>query len=354
MHLFRILDDKNNDEVNTRAKTQTSATKYEGGMQTRQLKEAGVSTTSNRIITRGDKTRDGIDAMCGQTNHFKPANQAEAVTNSENEGKQNKNQESSNGEYNMGTKGKPGLTKSRSFGTSSWQLRARNSKYSNKDAPETIGASKSVEESNNLPADEDMGINNGTNSSFSLTASTGEEPASKRKMETRENHKPSRNLTYSKNKDECSRNGSSEKSDIDSKEQLKGKKKDKQKEKVCLNWIKSLNKLEEQTNMASIHKFSEDNAPEFCCNKSCPISENKIAKTPKVLKLAKKVTLRKACFGNNDERWYWLMCLKAHNDSLYCYYCGQIYFMEEYDLEDDGKAWIQCDDCNKWVSVLRI
>lgn len=94
-----------------------------------------------------------------------------------------------------------------------------------------------------------------------------------------------------------------------------------------------------------------EDKPEFCSNKTCPISENKILRAAKVLKKVESVVLRKALFGRNDERWYCLKCLDAHDDSLFCYYCGQIYFNDEEDLEDDGKAWICCDDCHKWIHL---
>lgn len=314
------------------------------------MKEAGASTNSDRVILRSDKTEPQVANSSLQTNQFKPANHGQVVATTESEAKVDKNQEGSNAESTSDTNRKPGLTKTRSYGTSSWQLRARPTKYSNKDAQEAGETSKSVEGQENPGVNEEAQHNNGTNSSLSLTASTGEDLTSKRKTETKENQKSSRNLTQSKNKDERSANESSEKSEVDVKDQSKSKRKETFKEKVCLNWIRKLNKLETHFNMEPTQKLDEEEAPDFCCNKSCPISENKIPNSPKVMKLAKKVPLRKACFGNNDERWYCLMCLKAHNDSLYCFYCGQIYFMEENDLEDDGKAWIQCDDCNKWVS----
>lgn len=248
---------------------------------------------------------------------------------------------------------KPGLLKSRSYGTSSCQLRERVPKNSTKHASGAVQASKSVEGTNNLAADEEMLLNNGTNSSSSIIASTGEDSANKRKTDGKPNQKSYRNNTQSKNKDEKSANDFSEKSESDSKEQTRSKK-DKA-EKVALNWIKSLNKLESELNMEPEQIPSDEEVPEFCSNKICSVSEHKIPKTPKVLKQANKIVLRKTLFENNDERWYCLKCLKAHNESQFCYYCGQIYFMGEDSLgEDDGKAWICCDDCNKWVSFISL
>jgi len=41
-------------------------------------------------------------------------------------------------------------------------------------------------------------------------------------------------------------------------------------------------------------------------------------------------------------------CAKAHRKGQYCYYCKQIYL----DNDDDGKDWVQCDFCKKWVIFL--
>lgn len=71
------------------------------------------------------------------------------------------------------------------------------------------------------------------------------------------------------------------------------------------------------------------------------------------MKKLKKVKMRKVHLKNEhmtDERWYCLKCIKAHQESLYCLYCCQIYFIEEEGLEDEGKIWICCDKCDRWVS----
>jgi heterodisulfide reductase subunit C len=67
-------------------------------------------------------------------------------------------------------------------------------------------------------------------------------------------------------------------------------------------------------NIETSQPLAGESIPEFCTNKSCPISEFKIPKTPKIVKLAKKVVLRKVFFQNSVERWYCLKCMKAHND----------------------------------------
>jgi hypothetical protein len=195
-------------------------------------------------------------------------------------------------------------------------------------------------------AEDEILVNNGTNSSASLTASTGEERANKLKSDDKLNQK----LNSMRNGDH-SLDESSEKSNSGAKGTPKVKRPSlKDREKQSVKWLTELKKLEDQNSMEPSEGHNEDDMPKYCSNKICPISENKIPKTPKVQNLMKRVVLRKVFFEENDERWYCIKCLKTHNDSLYCYYCGQIYFVSEENLEDDGKAWILCDDCDKWVS----
>lgn len=350
--MFRGNEGIDNVEINRRTRVQQVPPKIEMGPQTQQLREAGVSTSSDRFVMSTDFTESREDSNCEQSNKFKPANEDFPLTTGQEDDKVNTKSESPDAENVVEGNKKPGLLKSRSYGVSSCQLRERASKNSNKHACGAAPGSKSVEEVHNLPVDEEMLVNNGTNSSSSIIASTGEDSTNKRRTEARTNQKSCRNNAQSKNKDERSANDTSEKSESDSKEQTKSKKDKVEKERVALNWVKSLNKLEAELNMEPERNPSGEEVPEFCSNKTCPISEHKIPKTPKVLRQVKKIVLRKTLFENNDERWYCLKCLKAHNESLFCYYCGQIYFMEETDLEDDGKAWICCDDCNKWVSSL--
>lgn len=59
--MFRGLEGPNNAEINKRTRVQPVPTKAETGPQTRQLKEAGASTYSDKVVTRGDVT-DGRKA----------------------------------------------------------------------------------------------------------------------------------------------------------------------------------------------------------------------------------------------------------------------------------------------------
>ena len=179
---------------------------------------------------------------------------------------------------------------------------------------------------------------------------SGEEIPLKGKAASKSNQKSSRNLAHSKSRDNKSVSSSVEKPKSDPKNPLENKELMAEREKLCLRWMQSLGDYKKGLNMEPEQHLSDDEVPEFCSNKTCPISELKIVKTAKVLKQAKKVELRKATFDADDERWYCFKCLKSHDDSLFCYYCGQIYFTDESDMEDDGKCWICCDKCDRWVS----
>lgn len=50
---------------------------------------------------------------------------------------------------------------------------------------------------------------------------------------------------------------------------------------------------------------------------------------------------------NNNYMMLCTNCAKAHRKGQYCYYCKQIYL----DNDDDGKDWVQCDFCKKWVFI---
>lgn len=217
---------------------------------------------------------------------------------------------------------------------------------SNKDTQNINISSKRPEKANSFPKDWEMSAQNGTFTRSSITTSTGDDPNLK------SGQKSGRNAAHSKNKEEKYDQENSENCDSESKEISKDKAHINRKEKLAISWIKTLAKLETQTDIPITQTSQSNGIPEFCCNKSWPISEYKIPKSKKVLKLAQKINLRKTSFHDHDERWYCLKWLNAHNESLYCFYCGQIYFIEDNELEDDGKAWICCDDCSKWVSIF--
>ena len=217
---------------------------------------------------------------------------------------------------------------------------------SNRDSQNINSSSKRPEKSNSYPKDGDIWTQNGTLTRSSIANSNGDDP------NLRSSYKNGRNATHSKSKEEKYDQENSENCDSESKEISKDKTNINRKEKLAISWMKSLTKLEAKSNVPLTQVSPGEEIPEFCCNKSWPISEYKIPETKKVLKLAQKINLRKTIFRDNDERWYCLKWLNAHNESLFWFYCGQIYFIEDNELEDDGKAWICWDDCSKWVSIF--
>jgi hypothetical protein len=75
----RALSSTNNAEIRDESKFLPTVPKREAGMQTRILKEAGVSTNSSRVVLRNDKSQEQTEGIPDQTNKFKPANHGEAV-----------------------------------------------------------------------------------------------------------------------------------------------------------------------------------------------------------------------------------------------------------------------------------
>lgn len=282
-------------------------------MQTRILKEAGVSTNSSKVVLRNDKSQEQTEGILDQTNKFKPANHGEAAQSLSNEDKLMKGLESLLENGNNLSDSATSFNKSKSLGSNASQIKTRGVKNSIKDEPSMESGRKSAEMSNTHIGDEEMMNNNSNNSSGSLTACTKEEQANKLKSEEKSNQK----LSQMKNKDEKSPSQSSDKSEKSAKEDSKDKKPlVKERERICLQWMKDLSKLEAEKKNLPSHVPSDD-MPMYCSNKICPISEQKIAKNPKVLNLAKKVLLRKVIIQEEDERWYCLKCLKAHNEALF-------------------------------------
>lgn len=46
------------------------------------------------------------------------------------------------------------------------------------------------------------------------------------------------------------------------------------------------------------------------------------------------------------------MCADAYKNYQYCFFCKQIYLENGVNADADGKAWIECDKCKKWVSQI--
>lgn len=303
---FSDVEAPSNAELNKKTRMAQSQNKVENKPQTRQTREAGASTFSDNVIINSSKNVTQV-SPCEQTNKFKPAIETSASGNIQNEDKLNTKPELSDQEGSQDIGKRTPMSKARSFGSSSCQLRERVPKNSTKTNSLPIQGGKNEGGADNLAADEELNLNNHSQSSLSFTGSTGEDLVAKRRLDSKANQKSSRKLNKSKNKEDKSVNESSYKSDSAERTYSRRAKICPQKEEICLRWMKSLNKLEAELNMEAENGRSDMTVPEYCSNRICPISEGKIQKSTKVLKQSKKVLLRKALFGNTDEKWY---CLK--------------------------------------------
>ena len=304
------------------------------------MKEAGVSTNSDKVVLRNGKPQEQTVATSAQTNKFKPANHGGQADNTQDEGERLVRADSAPEQESAEVDKSVGIMKTRSLDSPCTKTRSRGLKASVRDAIEGASNKQNGASADQLMADEELVANNGTNSSASLTAPTAQERVRKRRSEDSSNQK----LSHPKNKDDQSADESSVKS-AKAKPEIPKVPKISAKERMnqSLKWISEINDEEASSGKDLPGTHHSDDMPSFCSNKICPISEDKISKSAKVLNLAKKVTLRKVVLDESDDRWYCIKCLKAHNDSLYCYYCEQIYFISQ-DYEDDGKAWVMCDD----------
>lgn len=339
---FRATHDKFLAEASKKARDIPPLAKNEGGVQTRHLKEAGISTSLAKVCLRSDKNDSQKDIAWDQGNKFKPDNHVQTLEVLDEGSKINEQNNSLSNDSSSDDNKKTSLHRVRNFGRSNCQLRTRGFKNSKRDSQNAISSSKKFDKCNSFTNGCEGENLAGIFRSLLTSANLGDD------INFKTGQKTIKNLVHSKSKEE---QANSENWDSQNKELNKEKLSTGQREKICQNWMKFLNKLENQMNVEATPPESEESIPEFCTNKSCPISESKIPKTVKILKLAKKVVLRKVFFQNSVERWYCLKWIKAHNDSWFCFYCGQIYFNEDDELESDGKAWICCDGCNKWVSI---
>lgn len=268
----------------------------DGGAQKRQLLEAGVSTHSNKIVLRSDKNEPRKDDDFLSNNKFKPANHVQTCEKTEEDCKINGNHEGSN-QNDPQTGGKRGsLHKARSFGTSPCRLRKRGTKNSNRYSANLNSANKSLDESIDPESEDDALMGKAKIARFAHPALIDDDRNSKT------NHKSSRHLAQSKYKEDQVNHENSDNSH--ERKSSRDKISSNRKEKICLEWVKHVTQLENQLDITSLSTLCNEKPPEFCSNKSCPISEYKILKTPKLLRSVKKVILRKAVFKDNDERWY--------------------------------------------------
>lgn len=152
----------------------------EGGVQTRNLREAGVSTQSAKVIQRNDTQQDHSVSLQDQTNKSKPANhgaEADSILSDEKPSRKVENLLNTNpgiSDKNVG------LNKTRSLGSNMLQTRSRCLKNAGKESLEVVSSKKTGSAQDQLMAEEE-GIR--TNSSTSINACQGEERAIKRKAE---------------------------------------------------------------------------------------------------------------------------------------------------------------------------
>lgn len=52
-----------------------------------------------------------------------------------------------------------------------------------------------------------------------------------------------------------------------------------------------------------------------------------------------------------EHQFFWLCkpCSTAYKNNQYCDFCRQIYMETGENAETDGKEWVQCEQCEKWV-----
>ena len=338
---FRATNNKFLDEASKKTRDITPLLKNEGGVQTRYPKEAGALTGFSKVCMRSNRNDSLKEIAWDQGNKFKPDNHVQTLEVLDEGSKINEQNNSLSNDSSSDDNKRASLQRVRNFGRSNCQLRTRGFKNSKRDSQNAISSNKKLDKCNSFTNGIEGQNLAGIFPPMLTFTCLGDD------LNFKTGQKSIKNLVHSKSKEE---QANSENWDSENKELNKEKLSTSQKEKICQNWIKYLNKLENQMNIEITQPVSGESIPEFCTNKSCPISEFKIPRTLKIQKLAKKVILRKVFFQNSFERWYCLKWMKAHNDSWYCYYWGQIYFNEDDELESDGKAWIWWDDCNKWVS----
>ena len=188
---FSGIEPDNKAEVHKRTRTATAAEPVANRPQTRQLKEAGVSTHSNKVVVATAPPKGQTPPTCDQTNKFKQANETPATKNFENDEIKDCKEADLEGEKTRESPSIVGLAKTRSHGQRACTLRGRGLKNSTKDANGANGT-KSAENEADLLADEEIEDNNQSQSCPSFTGSTGDGAVGKRKSGSRPNQKSSR------------------------------------------------------------------------------------------------------------------------------------------------------------------
>lgn len=333
-------------ELQKTAQNEPTPAKSEGRPQTRQLKEAGASTFSQSVVITDVNARAPKGSPHTHVDNFKPANETQDDGDIPRESAKECCGGCSTAQAPQILPSHEDSGKPDGLDADSTGLRERFLKNSTKANSQILQNGKSVEVSVDQPKSEGNLGHADASSGQSFTNSTREEEKSKRnRAKSKASHEKGKSSQTKKSYAESS----SEEPPVSIRRISKGKA-----EEICLKWIKSLNEIQAKTNMENSKEHSDKDMPVYCSNRICPISKDKIQKTPRVMKQLQKVRMQKVHLENEymeDDRWYCLKCLKAHQESMSCLYCHQIYFLEEEGLEDEEKIWICCDKCDRWVSI---
>lgn len=269
LHYFSGRVAADDAEVHKGSQVQESQSKVEAKSLVRQLKEAGSSTNSSKVIINQVSRRASKDSPLHQTNPSNPANQTlddgdrdetERKTAEKAKNGDNKSQDSPK---------KVLLGKTRSSVECSAELGEgflKNSTKSNSLNQQTI---KSVDVSMEPSQNEELPQNKESNSSQSFTGSAGEEVAVRRNglqkqassnSVIKSRRAESRQIKAQERK--SPENATSEHPNVVPRVKISKAKA----EEICLKWIKSLNEIETESNMENNYGGSDKNMPEFCSN----------------------------------------------------------------------------------------
>ena len=98
----------------------------------------------------------------------------------------------------------------------------------------------------------------------------------------------------------------------------------------------------------------KSNSMQAFSNSNCLVTKRRLKRC------ANKLCGREG-YGNNGNDWsrrklcqgqfFWLCspCSAAYKNGQYCDFCRQIYMETGENAETDGKEWVQCESCVKWV-----
>ena len=53
---------------------------------------------------------------------------------------------------------------------------------------------------------------------------------------------------------------------------------------------------------------------------------------------------------NGETKFLCSVCYWAFSEGQYCCFCLQVYPLSDINTEADGKEWIECESCKKWVN----